>query len=267
MFSNLLKKSKPALQTPAPAPQLTVITPQNAPEFERASDWELSEKEMRIASERRAWLLVIATVVLLILSWIVIVILTPLKKEVPYIVRVDNITGAVDVITVLADQRVGYDDVIDVHWLARYVRARETYDWNTLQGDYDETILLSSPEETRRYTALFEGENALDKVYGRRTRITIDVLSVVPNGKGQATVRYIKTIASAEDASSGKKSNHIATLGYEYRKISKLKAKERMMNPLGFWVTSYRSDEEFGTRPAPAPQVETSDEVEGEGEE
>jgi type IV secretory pathway component VirB8 len=101
----------------------------------------------------------------------------------------------------------------------------------------------------RQYTNLFEGENALDKLYGKQTRMTVEIVTAVPDGKGAATVRYILTKARAEDPSSGKSSYHTATLAYEYLKPSKLTVKERQLNPLGFQVTSYRSDEDF-TAPA-----------------
>ena len=37
----------------------------------------------------------------------------------------------------------------------------------------------------------------------------------------------------------------IATIGYEYRKISKMKEDDRLKNPIGFQVLSYRVDPEI----------------------
>ena len=55
--------------------------------------------------------------------------LTPLKTVVPFLVRVDNNTGATDIVTMIKNQQQSYGEVIDKANLSAYVKYREGYDW------------------------------------------------------------------------------------------------------------------------------------------
>jgi type IV secretory pathway component VirB8 len=70
-------------------------------------------------------------------------------------------------------------------------------------------------------------------------------------------VRFEKTVRARnapEDQS--RVSKWIATIGYDYKKIAKMKESERLKNPLGFNVDSYRTDPEMLEMPA-APKGES----------
>ncbi|MDD3465168.1 MAG: type IV secretion system protein [Candidatus Cloacimonetes bacterium] len=215
--------------------------------YEEAIDWEASRVSMVEKSERRAWMVALVAVAIAGLSWLTIVFMMPLKETIPYVIRVDNTTGVPDIVTTMQDKRIGYDDVVDKYWVAQFVRARETYDWYTLQKDYNTVGLLTSPNVGKEYASLFEGADALDKKWGKSYRTTVEVVSVVPNGKGTATVRLIKTASRVDDANIKQTSKWIATVSYEYRNPSHMKESVRLINPFGFQVTSYRIDPELIT--------------------
>ncbi|MDR0576121.1 MAG: virB8 family protein [Candidatus Accumulibacter sp.] len=212
---------------------------------EKALDFEARRIEMCEKSERRAWKVAFAAIIIAALSWAAIVLMMPLKEAIPYVVRVDNATGVPDIVTTMQDKRIGYDDVMDKYWVATFVRARETYDWYTLQKDYDTVGLLASPAVGRDYASLFTGPDALDKKWGRNYRSTVEVVSVVPDGRGIATARIIKTASRVDDTNSKQTSRWIATVGYEYRNPSKMKESVRLVNPFGFQVLTYRIDPEL----------------------
>lgn len=220
-------------------------TPANGTQFEAALDWEAGRIGMIEKSERRAWVVALTAVAVTALSWLAIVLMMPLKETVPYVIRVDNTTGVPDIVTTMQDKRIGYDDVMDKYWVAQFVRARETYDWYTLQKDYNTVGLLSSPNVGKEYANLFEGSEALDKKWGKTYRTTVEVVSAVPNGRGIATVRLLKTASRADDANTKQVTKWIATVGYEYHNPSHMKETLRMINPFGFQVTSYRIDPEL----------------------
>lgn len=213
---------------------------------EEAMDWEASRIHAIEISERRAWKITFSLVFLLLISWITIVLIMPLKETVPYLVRVDSATGVTDIMTTLTDKRMAYEDVMDKYWLVHYVRARESYDWYTLQKDYDTVGLLSSSNVGSQYAHLFEGENALDKQLGKKYAISVHILSVVPNGKGIASVRFAKRMKRVDSKSEVPAENYVATIGYEYQNPSKMKESIRLVNPFGFQVLSYRVDPEHG---------------------
>jgi len=212
---------------------------------DEAMDWEASKTLARERSERRAWTVAIAAAIMTVLSWLAIVLMMPLKTTEAYVVRVDNATGVPDIVTAMEDKKVTGDEVMDKYWLAQYVLARETYDWHTLQQDYDKVGLLSSPNVGKEYAELFEGKEALDKRYGEKIRATVKVISVVPSGADTGTVRFIKTTKRVDEEGPGATTSWVATIAFEYRNPSIIKESQRLVNPFGFQVLSYRVDPEM----------------------
>ncbi|HBN8448266.1 TPA: virB8 family protein [Pseudomonas aeruginosa] len=214
--------------------------------FDGAMDWEASRIQSIEKSERRAWKVAGAFGGGFVLSVLAITFMMPLKESVPYVIRVDNTTGVPDIVTALDTKGVGYDEVMDKYWMAQYVRARETYDWYTLQKDYNTVGLLSSANVGATYAALFEGKDALDKKYGSSVRATVEIVSVVPTGRGTGAVRFIKTTKRVDDPDgAGTVTKWVATVAYEYRNPSLIKESQRLVNPFGFQVLSYRVDPEM----------------------
>lgn len=214
--------------------------------FNQALNWESARIQTVEMSERRAWRVAMIAVVMALFTIATICFMMPLKQSIPYVIRVDNTTGVPDLMTVMTDKKLTGDDVMDKYWLAQYVRARETYDWYTIQHDYNKVGLLSSPTVGASYTQLFEGKQALDKKYGKTVRATIDILSVVPNGRHTGTVRFIKTTKRVDqETAPGSVTRWVATVAYEYRNTAHIKESARLINPFGFQVLSYRVDPEL----------------------
>lgn len=227
---------KPRVETPT----------DEKPMFEQAINWESSRVLSIEKSERRAWRIAFASVGVTVLAIAAIAMMMPLKESVPYVIRVDNATGVPDIVTAIKDKAVTGDEVMDKYWLAQYVRARETYDWYTLQRDYNTVGLLSSPNVGQAYANLFEGKDALDKTYGKTLRATVDIVSVVPTGKNTGTVRFIKTTKRVDqEGSPGTVTKWVATVAYEYRSTALIKESARLVNPFGFQVLTYRVDPEM----------------------
>lgn len=212
--------------------------------FEEANEWESSKTEAIEKSERRAWLIVKSTLVLVTISWLTIGYLVQKQPE-PFVIRVNETSGAVDIMTALNYKDVTGEDAMDKFWLNQYVLARETYDWYTLQNDYNKVGLLSSPNVGRAYAELFDGKNALDKKYGTNVKATVVVHSVVPSGDNVGTVRFTKTIKRVDEEGPGISTSWIATVAYEYNNPALMPESKRLINPYGFQVLSYRVDPEM----------------------
>ena len=195
--------------------------------YREALSWESSTTLLMQQSQARAWFVAKCFGFAFVLSMVAIALMMPLKEAVPYVIFQDNKTGVPDIVTVLDEKGVGYNEVMDKYWLAQYVRARETYDWYTLQKDYNMVGLLSSNSVGASYSALFEGKDALDKKFGESVRATVEVVSVVPTDRGTGVV-----------------TKWVATVAYQYRNPSLIKESQRLVNPFGFQVMSYRVDPE-----------------------
>jgi type IV secretion system protein VirB8 len=165
------------------------------------------------------------------------------KAPDPYILRIDQATGAVDVLSQMKAVESTYGEVVDSYWLNQYVLNRESYDDHTIQTLYETTALLSSHSVQQEYYALFEGDKARDKVLGNSIQQIVHIHSIIPNIKNQtAVVRFTTQEKSSQGFSESK--HFLATIGYQY-KSSAMSVKDRRFNPLGFQVTSYRVDPEI----------------------
>jgi type IV secretion system protein VirB8 len=200
-----------------------------------------------LRSRQVAWYLAMGSSSLLAVALLALLFLTPLKTNTPFVLRVDNATGHVEVLTTLRESESSYGEVVDSYFLNQYVLNREGYDDNTIQNAYNTTALLSDPEVQREYYAIFEGVQARDKVLKDHAKIMVQVRSITPTpesspGNGIAVVRF-STQIKHNNGSIEPLHNWIATMGYTY-KDAVMSSVDRRINPLGFQVTSYRIDPE-----------------------
>lgn len=216
--------------------------------FSEANDWESTVRGAEKRSNRLAWRISTICMILVALLIVAFTALLPLKESIPYVIYVDKTTGVPDIVSVLNMEEVQYEEVRDKYFLAQYTKARETYDGYTIQKDYDLVNLMSSALVAKEYQALFEGSTARDVIYGNSVKISIEVLSVVPNAKGIGTVRFIRRQKRVDESGSGQVTKWVATIGYEYQPTSKLLESSRLQNPFGFQVVSFRIDPETGVR-------------------
>ena len=219
--------------------------------FEKALDWEASRIQQIEKSERRAWSVVLLEAGVIGALAVAIALMLPLKETQPYVLKVDKSTGTTEIMTVANVKDVNYEDTQDKYWLNQYIRSRETYDWRTVENDFIKTREMSDANVFLPYSKLFEGNDSLEKKIGDKKRVVTEIQSVVPNGNGIATVRFIKKTI---DNQSGEESKSLwtATIGYEYHPEFKVKEENRLINPFGFKVTSYRVDAELMDTPTAA---------------
>lgn len=163
----------------------------------------------------------------------------------PVVLKVDKQTGATEVITVLADQKASYGEVVDDHNVHMYVLSHETYNWHTIDADHHLVQLESTPDVFADYNVNYTGDKSLDKVIGDSAEDKVKIISIMPAINPDApvaTVRYTKTHITRDGP--GIPQHFIATVAYRYVG-SPLKVTDRWLDPLGFQVTSWHSDPEI----------------------
>jgi type IV secretion system protein VirB8 len=212
--------------------------------LEESRGLERDYLEELVRSRRAAWRVAAGAAVLVAAALAAVVALVPLKRVEAFVLRVDNATGAVDLVTTLRDGQASYGEVVDRYFLNKYVLARESYDYETLQTAYDTTALMSSGEVQREYAALFDGPKARDKVLANRVRVVVKVRSIAPGTTRNTAVVRFATRAAHADGTSEPEESLVATIGFRYVGGA-MHEQDRLVNPLGFQVTSYRVDPEI----------------------
>ncbi|WP_156851385.1 virB8 family protein [Bartonella refiksaydamii] len=206
----------------------------------------LFDQDRMLASRRITRIsLVIAgiAVTVAILSSLAVITLTPLKTVEPFVIRVDNSTGIVEVVEALKEGPTNVDEAITRYFAAKYVRAREGFEAEEIQHNFQTVSLLSSPEEQDRFAAWYGARNPRSPqiLYKHATaRITIKSISFI--NQDVAQVRYYKTVRD-NDKNREFITHWVSTLTFQYINAP-LSVQNRLINPLGFIVSEYRTDSE-----------------------
>jgi type IV secretion system protein VirB8 len=169
------------------------------------------------------------------------VLLLPLKESVPYVITQDRETGYVEVARSAAGG-ASQSEALAQFLVTRYVTARETYDPQQLQANYELVYASSSRAVWEGYDPLFRTgvPGNLVERYGRRTRVEVALKSVTFLEPEQAYVRFRTTrrTGAQEEAE-----HWAATVRFRYAEPAQ-DARSRAANPLGFEVIGYRRDQE-----------------------
>lgn len=209
--------------------------------------YEASIRYLVEKSNKRAWLVAFLSIFIAIISISAVALLTPLKTVEPYVIRVNDTTGMVDIITSIKNEDIIQSEALDKYFVATYVKAREGYFYDLLQQDYVRTQILSSPKVSEEYRKIYEGSDSRVERLKNKTEVKIDINSIVLGnsaGMKTATIRFNEEIIDLPSKTSTKAAK-IATLSYDYAPKELISEQERLDNPLGFKVLTYRIDAEI----------------------
>lgn len=212
--------------------------------FQEARRWDEDRLASAIRSRRLAWAVAATASGLAICASLATAMLAPLKTVEPFVVRVDRSTGSVEVMRGLSaeDGPVRYEEAVSKYFLARYVRAREGYLDAAAEESFRLVSILSAPAEQRRWADLYRGSNpsSPQNLYGPEAEAIIAVRAIGFINPDVANVRFRRTVRRAQQVVE---TDWIATVAFTYTRAP-MSEPDRLRNPLGFQVTSYRADPE-----------------------
>lgn len=135
-----------------------------------------------------------------------------------------------------------YDEAVSKYFLAQYVRAREGYLDPAAEDAFRLVSILSGPAEQRRWADLYRGSNpqSPQNLYGPDGEAVIAIRAIGFINDEVANVRFRRTVRQARQTVE---SDWIATIAFSYTRAPMTEA-DRLRNPLGFQVVSYRADPE-----------------------
>ncbi|MBA4794655.1 MAG: virB8 family protein [Phenylobacterium sp.] len=211
--------------------------------FQEARSWNAERLKSAEASRRTAWRVAAAACGVTVACAGALAALSPLKRVEPYVVRVDRATGAVDVMTALKDERpLTYDEAVTKHFLAQYVRAREGWLAPAASADFEQVAIMSTPAEQQRWAALVDADapESPQNLYGAQAQVEIEIRAISFINDQVAAVRFHRRVRRPGQMTL---SDWVATVAFGYTRAPMSEA-DRLRNPLGFQVSSYRADPE-----------------------
>ena len=172
--------------------------------------------------------------------------LAPLKSVEPFIIQIDQKSGITEMVQPMTRERLKSPDQLDDFFLWRYVVARETYD--TADRDFRlETVrVLSAPKVFDIFTKEIAPSNdssAAHTLGDFGTRKVENPTITHLEGTEKAMLAQVRFAIRERFRNSESVYFMLATVEYSYNEIV-LTRDERLINPLGFQVKSFRLDDE-----------------------
>ena len=163
--------------------------------------WETDRVHMEQKSRQTAWRVAGVSLFLACLCVGAVAALVPLKTVEPFVVRVDNTTGVVDVVHTLKGGDTTYNESVNKYFAQIYVRAREGYFREMADVNYKAVGLLSGNTEQQRYFDYFTPKNPQSPlvVYGKYAKVNITIKSTSFIKPNVALVRFVKEVVRGPD--------------------------------------------------------------------
>jgi len=177
-----------------------------------------------------------------------IAVLMPLERVEPFVIRVDNATGIVDVVPEYAG-RGEAGELVTRYLLTHYVRVCQRFNAATAHSDYEECGAFHTPALNQQWYARWKRSNPASplNLYRDGTIVQAEVTSVSffhesTAAAGLAQVRYVtRTRPGGEGAEQV--AQWVAQVQYAYGAPAR-DPRLRGLNPLGLRIVSFSSEQE-----------------------
>lgn len=229
----------------------------------KAVNYEITIADLARRSERRAWRVAGASLLMSLCLAAVLAWMQPLKRDVPYLVMADAYTGTAALTRVAGSpdfERIKASDAVNRSNIAHYMLARESYDADRMTNpEWRMLYTMSSHDVISQYRTERDHRNPDSPYaqYGTQTAIRVKLLSITPIGGSPskpptgATVRFQRLLFDNKSGATRALDNKIATIEFKYNDALKMNDEDSIANPLRFQVTSYHVDNDATTPPPP----------------
>ena len=221
--------------------------------YEAAESWAEVRHQSGERDRKVAWIVAATAGAIALIEAVVLVILLPLKQIEPYAVLVDRQTGFVQPLNLTKDQSIVPDQALVHAMLAQYVVAREGFNIAALREDYRKVALWSSGNARSQYITATQASNpsSLLATLPRSAVLAVEIRSISPLSVDSALVRFAvsRTDQGAVPVQQGA---WAAVVRYRFSSAG-MSAASRLVNPLGFQVTSYNKNAEIAPEAASQP--------------
>ena len=222
--------------------------------YREAASWDADRTARATLDARRAWRVAGAGWICAVAGAVTLVLLMPLKRVEPFVVRVDNSTGIVDVVPIY-DGKAPVSQTVTRYFLTHYVTICERFTFATAESDYEECGAFHGAQRNQAWYALWNPTNPSSPLNvhkdGSTIRVQVESVSFFQRGSGVndlAQVRYLKAERQA-GAADERFTHWIATIQYAYTTPPK-DPRVRRWNPLGFRIVELTSEPEVLAPPA-----------------
>jgi type IV secretion system protein VirB8 len=183
--------------------------------------------------------------------------LAPLKSVEPYLLQVDEKTGITQKVEPLSRNEYAASEAIDRYFTSMYIRVRESYNFSILRYNYSIAQVMSAPNVFNNFRRAVDPSNpqSLAATLGTQGTRDVKIRSIayiknppIPNEKTEETPEKIIqariTTTDMMPNSAIVVQQWVVTINFEYASLD-LNEENQLLNPLGYYVTSYQIQREI----------------------
>ncbi|MGL9717651.1 MAG: virB8 family protein [Wolbachia sp.] len=163
----------------------------------------------------------------------------------PFVIEIEKKSGIVQLVDPVTVKQYSADKVLNNHFIAEYIKAREVFDqYNYNYNYYTKVRLFSSPNVYNEFRNYISSQNMDDlfNLYSGFVKSEFKIRSIQRLYDDTFQVRF--TVEFTRKDGSSVRKNKIVIMSYKYASLE-MNDQQRYVNPLGFQVTSYRVDDEY----------------------
>ncbi len=159
------------------------------------------------------------------------------KSLEPYIIEIEEKSGVPTIVNQLTSQTLTADESVKKYFINQFIQAAAAYDPKTYKNDAEVVRLLSTQII---YSDFRTRINA--KELGVDSRIELRIKSIKFLDSSTVQIRVLRNTITKERGLVAK--DEVITMTFFFTNLT-LTAEERLINPLGFQVTSFSITEEI----------------------
>ena len=214
-----------------------------------AASWDADRRAQERRSRRTAWAVASVAVGTTCAAIAALLVLLPLRRVEPYVIRVDNSTGIVDVVPTYKGETKPAE-ILTRFLLTHYVSTCERFNLATAEEDYTECGAFHAPQRNQQWAAAWatgNPESPLNKFKdGTTVHVNVQSVSFFERGNGQADLAQVRFVKATRAGGTGPETytHWISTFHYAYGKPAG-DDRTRRWNPLGFRILDEQLEPEL----------------------
>lgn len=201
----------------------------------------------------RNWLYVITLLSLIGITTVcgVLFFMLPLKGVAPFVIQVDEKSGLSEIVNKRSYNEYSANAALIKYFSMTYISARENYDYDSFRQSLEVVRVMSSPDVAHNYSLKVQQDNPESPLntMAEHTNRSIDLISFAilntNEASGESIAQARLKVVEVGGTRVMDEYYAVATISCYFEKNLELNEKERLINPLGFRVTSYKIDREI----------------------
>lgn len=201
----------------------------------KIKSWYSNRYQIVVVQRNILMFLAILLMIAMTASTIFVKFVVSSKSLEPYVIELEEKSGVPTIVDQMTSQTLTADESVKKYFVNQFIQAAAAYDPKTYKQDVEKVRLLSTQDV---YIKFRERINAKD--LGVDSRIDIRTKSIKFLDTSTAQIRVLRNTSGSKPSTK----DEVINMNFSFTNLT-LSAEERLINPLGFQVTSFSITEEI----------------------